>query len=57
MSGLIPPHGGELRPLKPEGAALDEAITRVQGLPKVAITTRERDDLIMLGIFFKLFLT
>jgi sulfate adenylyltransferase len=50
MSDLIPPHGGELRPLLLRDAALEEARDRARSLPQIRMTTRERDDLIMMGI-------
>jgi sulfate adenylyltransferase len=51
MSKLVPPHGSpELKPLLLEGAALDEAMQKAEGLKKVPMTTRETSDLIMLGI-------
>jgi sulfate adenylyltransferase len=44
---LVSPHGGRgLRPLQVEG----EETGRAQTLPKVRITSREKGDLIMLGI-------
>jgi sulfate adenylyltransferase len=50
MSKLIPPHGGELKPLLLKGEVLKEAIKKVRALTQVRMTTRERDDLIMMGI-------
>lgn len=50
MFKLIPPHGGKLKPLLLKGKDLKEAIARARTLPKVPMTTRERDDLIMIGI-------
>ncbi|MBM3342610.1 MAG: sulfate adenylyltransferase [Betaproteobacteria bacterium] len=51
MSNLVPPHGGgPLNPRMPAGAALDAARTRAQTLRKVNVSSRERGDLIMLGI-------
>jgi len=51
VSKLVPPHGGEeLRPLLFEGAALHTETTRAQSLPKVTVSSRERGDIIMLGI-------
>jgi sulfate adenylyltransferase len=50
MSKLIPPHGGELKPLLLKGEALKQAIQRAKTLTQVRMTTRERDDLIMMGI-------
>jgi sulfate adenylyltransferase len=50
MSNLIPPHGGEMKPLLLRDAALEEARKRSGFLPQIRMTTRERDDLIMMGI-------
>ena len=50
MSNLIPPHGGELKPLLLQDAALKEARDKARFLPRIRMTTRERDDLIMMGI-------
>jgi len=51
MSLLVNPHGGgSLRPLMLEGAALADERMRARSLPKVAVSSRERGDLIMLGI-------
>jgi sulfate adenylyltransferase len=50
MYHLIPPHGGELKPLLLKGEALKQAIRRTKTLTQVRMTTRERDDLIMMGI-------
>ena len=51
MSELVRPHGAsELRPLLLEGAAFEAERVRAQGLPKVRVSSRERGDLIMLGI-------
>ena len=51
MSPLVSPHGvSELRPLLLEGAALEAERTRAQALPKLRVSSRERGDLIMLGI-------
>jgi sulfate adenylyltransferase len=51
MSQLVSPHGSsELRPLLLEGAALEAERRRAQGLPKVRVSSRERGDLVMLGI-------
>ena len=48
---LVPPHGGgELRPLLLSGAALDIERARAAGLPKLPVSSRERGDLVMLGI-------
>ena len=50
MSELIPPHGGKLNPLILKGESLHEASIKAQSLTKIRMTTRERDDLIMMGI-------
>jgi len=50
MSTLIPPHGGKLKPLLLKRESLKEVMERAKSLPKVQMTTRERDDLIMMGI-------
>ncbi len=47
---LISPHGGTLKPLLLEGSARAEALKKAQRLKPVPMTTRERDDLIMMGI-------
>ncbi len=50
MGNLISPHGGELKPLLLKGKALKQAIQRAKTLTQIRMTTRERDDLIMMGI-------
>ena len=50
MTNLISPHGGELKPLLLKGEALKEALHEAKTLQKIRMTTRERDDLIMMGI-------
>ena len=51
MTGLVRPHGGaELRPLLLEGAALVRESDRARSLPQVRVSSRERGDIIMLGI-------
>lgn len=48
---LVKPHGGgPLKPLLLEQPALAEEKKRAQSLPKVPITSREKGDVIMLGI-------
>jgi sulfate adenylyltransferase len=48
---LVNPHGGgALRPLLLDGAELDAERRRAAGLPKLAVSSRERGDIIMLGI-------
>jgi sulfate adenylyltransferase len=50
MSKLIPPYGGVLKPLLLKGEVLKQAIKKARTLTQVRMTTRERDDLIMMGI-------
>jgi sulfate adenylyltransferase len=51
MSQLVKPHGSEsLKPLLLEGEALKQALAAAANLPQVQISSRERGDLIMLGI-------
>src|SRR6478609_8708435 len=50
-SRLVSPHGGsDLKPLLLEGAALQEEKKRAQSLPRLSVSSREKGDLIMLGI-------
>jgi sulfate adenylyltransferase len=51
MPRLVNPHGGgRLKPLLLEGAALIAETERAQSLPTLAVSSREKGDLIMLGI-------
>ena len=51
MSQLVKPHGSDtLKTLLLEGDALTAALAAAEGLPKVTLSSRERGDLIMLGI-------
>jgi len=51
MGELVSPHGGkELRPLLLEGEALVAERLRAGSLPQVRVSSRERGDLVMLGI-------
>jgi sulfate adenylyltransferase len=51
LAGLVRPHGGgALKPLLLEGAARAEELQRARALPRVRISSREKGDLIMLGI-------
>jgi sulfate adenylyltransferase len=51
MSRLVAPHGGHgLRPLLLEGAAAEAARRRGETLPKIPLSSREKGDLLMLGI-------
>jgi sulfate adenylyltransferase len=48
---LVKPHGGcDLRPLLLEGDALAAERLRAAGLPKVVVTSREKGDIVMMGI-------
>jgi sulfate adenylyltransferase len=51
MGQLVPPHGGRgLRPLQIEGDALASERRRASTLRSVCITSREKGDVVMLGI-------
>ena len=51
MPGLVRPHGGGgLKPLALEGAAGAAELARAVRLPTLRVTSREKGDLIMLGI-------
>jgi len=51
LPGLVAPHGGKgLRPLMLSGAALAAELARARSLPVVRVSSREKGDLIMLGI-------
>src|SRR4051794_32519926 len=51
MSRLVSPHGGPgLRPLLLEGESAAAERRRAQGLPKLRVSSREKGDLVMLGI-------
>src|SRR5688572_4767051 len=51
MSGLVSPHGGgALRALQVDERRLAEERRRAQTLPSLRVTSREKGDLIMLGI-------
>ncbi|HQR22643.1 MAG TPA: sulfate adenylyltransferase [Burkholderiaceae bacterium] len=51
MPALVNPHGGgSLKALLLEGAARREALARAQSLPRVRVSSREKGDLMMLGI-------
>ncbi|HMO45020.1 MAG TPA: sulfate adenylyltransferase [Rubrivivax sp.] len=48
---LVAPHGGgSLRPLLLEGARLGAELQRAAALPRVRVSSRERGDLLMMGI-------
>ncbi len=50
MHRLVPPHGGELKPLLLQDAELEKAQRRAQQLPKVHLNSKEVSDLIMLAM-------
>ena len=51
MKTLVPPHGSaELRPLLLTGAELERERLRALTLPRLPVSSRERGDIIMLGI-------
>src|SRR5687768_18259223 len=51
MPGLVRPHGGgPLRPLALSGEALAAERARAASLPPLRISSREKGDLVMLGI-------
>jgi sulfate adenylyltransferase len=51
MPGLVKPHGGKaLRALQLQGDALAAERERAKSLPRVRVSSREKGDLIMLGI-------
>jgi sulfate adenylyltransferase len=51
MTSLISPHGGsDLRPLRLQGERCAHEAARAQTLRKLRITSREKGDLVMLGI-------
>ncbi|HEX6297898.1 MAG TPA: sulfate adenylyltransferase [Burkholderiales bacterium] len=51
MSGLVRPHGGgSLRPLMLSGGALAAERKRAASLPSIRVSSREKGDLVMLGI-------
>jgi len=48
---LVRPHGGrDLNPLLLKGRALAEELQRARSLPQIKVSSREKGDLIMLGI-------
>ena len=48
---LVNPHGGgALKPLLLQGEALKSEMARAQTLPKIKVSSREKGDIIMLGI-------
>ena len=51
MPGLVPPHGGgALLPLALQGSALAAERQRASSLAKLKVSSREKGDLVMLGI-------
>ncbi len=51
MTQLVSPHGGaDLKPLLLSGAPLEQERQRALSLPRVRVSSRERGDIIMLGI-------
>ncbi|MFN7085324.1 MAG: sulfate adenylyltransferase [Burkholderiales bacterium] len=51
MPKLVNPHGGgKLKPLLLEGAALSEEKKHAASLPRITVSSREKGDIIMLGI-------
>ncbi len=51
MPGLVRPHGGgSLKPLMLAGEALAAERSRAKALPQIRVSSREKGDLIMLGI-------
>jgi sulfate adenylyltransferase len=51
MTGLVKPHGGgSLKPLLLAGGELAAERSRARSLPRITVSSRERGDLIMLGI-------
>ena len=47
---LVPPHGGQLKPLILDGEELAEERERTKALPVIRLTSRETSDLIMMAI-------
>lgn len=47
---LVPPHGGQLKPLLKEGEELEEEREKAKRLPIVHLTSRETSDLIMMAM-------
>lgn len=50
MSNLVPPHGGQLKPLLLDGEARSNELQKAKSLPHVRMNSRETSDLIMLGM-------
>jgi len=49
-SQIVPPHGGELKPLLAKQTELVDQLKKAEKLPKVRLSSRETSDLIMLAI-------
>jgi sulfate adenylyltransferase len=47
---LVPPHGGQLKPLLLQGEKLNKAMAEAKNYPVVRLTSRETSDLIMLAM-------
>jgi sulfate adenylyltransferase len=50
MDRLVPPHGGKLNPVLVPEATLSTARVRAEALPRVAMSSRETSDLIMMAM-------
>src|SRR5262245_12977033 len=51
MAGLVSPHGGKgLKPLLIDEKRAGEERKRAESLPKLRVSSREKGDLVMLGI-------
>src|SRR6185437_6575951 len=51
MTDLVPPHGGgALRPLRLDGAHRADELARAAALPRLRVSSREKGDLVMLGL-------
>ena len=50
MAELVPPHGGDLRPLLAPAAERAGALAQAEGLTRVALSSREVSDLFMFGM-------
>ncbi len=50
MTDLVPPHGGQLKPLLLENEERMTELEKAKSLPKIRMGSRETSDLIMLGI-------
>lgn len=51
MPGLVRPHGGgDLNPLLLAGSALEAERERAKSLPRLRVSSREKGDIVMLGI-------